>query len=112
MLIIPNNRLNGYNIIAQARVLGPPEQGTQPVYALLGHDPSRRYPAYVTALATQSSVTDHREWFWGHYFENGTEALTLALGDWLKRLKLSNEGKQNIVEDLMPQILSSTTKGA
>lgn len=102
MLIIPNNRLNGYNIIAQARVNGPPEQGTQPVYALLGHDPSRRYSAYVTALATEQSVTQHREWFWGHYFEHGVDAFTLALADWVKRLRLSNYSIADLVDTLVP----------
>lgn len=101
MLIIPNNRLNGYNIIAQARVQSPPA-GDQPVYALLGHDPSRRYPAYVTALATEHSVTNSREWFWGHYFENGKDAFHLALADWIKRLRLPNDQIAEIVDALVP----------
>lgn len=89
MLEIPNNRLNGYNIIAQAPVFQGDRLDPLGVHVLLGHDPSRKYPKYVTALASQGSVTDFREWFWGHYFEGSNgDPLHEAMQDFVDRMKV------------------------
>ena len=82
----PLTRLNGYNIIANGpyfRVDGAIEPN---VRVILGHDPSRRYPKYVTALVNID--TPPREWFWGHYFEGVDAALTLAASDWISRMNV------------------------
>lgn len=89
MLDIPGNRLKGYNIIAQAPVFradGAPMGDGE--HVILGHDPSRRYPKYVTAIASQGSVTDYREWFWGHYFEGTPDALQKAMADFVTRTRV------------------------
>lgn len=89
MIQIPNNRLNGYNIIAQAPVFradGTPESAGEVV--LLGHDPSRRYPKYVTALASETTVLEFGEWFWGHYFEGTPDALQKAMEDFVLRTRI------------------------
>lgn len=77
-------KLNGYNIIADGPYFR--QNGTiEPnVRVIMGHDPSRRYPKYVTALV--NIETTPREWFWGHYFEGAPDCLTRATKDWISRM--------------------------
>lgn len=87
-------KLNGYNIIAFAPVYNlSSKKPDNDVRVILGHDPSRRYPAYVTALVSNSSI-EGREWFWGHYFDGTEDCLRGAMEDFMVRTNIKSKDKE------------------
>lgn len=73
-------KLNGYTVVATCPVLRDPD-----IAVVLVHDPSRRLPAYATALVSKSSLENlPPEWFWGHYFD-GEDKLEEAMRDFFER---------------------------
>lgn len=82
-------RLSGYNIIAVLPRFRTDGQIEPNVKVILGHDSSRKYPAYVTALVrVDPTEAPPTEWFWGHYFDGYVDSLKRASKDLISRAQL------------------------
>ena len=76
-------RLNGYEIIAILTRTQPNDRPSDSEAVILGHDTTRRFSKYVTAMVSVADpavdhISDppvHREWYWGHYFEDYDQAM-------------------------------------